>query len=71
MLMFKEDGGFHHFTDEEVAQARKTGWVDGEPVRQRIMVLKESAKPATIEAHEAPKPRGRPRKADVTSTEEV
>ena len=68
MLMFKEDGGFHNFTDEEVAQARKTGWVDGEPVRQRILAAKN---PATIEAHEAPKPRGRPRKADVTSTEEV
>ena len=71
MLMFKEDGGFHHFTDEEIAAARKAGWVDGEPIRQRIMALKGSAKPAAIEAHEAPKPRDRPRKANVTSTEEV
>ena len=60
MLMFNENGGFHNFTDEEVVQARKTGWVDGKPIRQAAIAAK--TKPATIEPQVvAKRSPGRPR----------
>ncbi len=60
MLMFNENGGFHNFQEEEVAQAKKDGWVDGEPVRQRMIAAKN---PATIAPQvEAKRPPGRPRR---------
>lgn len=49
-LMFKPDGGFHHFPDGEVAELMKSGWVDGEP----IMKAAVEAKRATKRAETAP-----------------
>lgn len=74
MLMYKEDGGFHNFRDEETEQARKDGWVDGEPVRARILAAKGTKpapapvvdlveEPDTIEAQPATRRAGRPRKS--------
>jgi hypothetical protein len=63
MLMYKEDGGFHNFSDSDVETAKKNGWVDGEPVRAAIIskkmpvaVIEVSDK---LDVHE-PKRRGRP-----------
>ena len=39
-LMFKENGGFHSFSDVDVAKATADGWVDGEPVRKALMDAK-------------------------------
>jgi hypothetical protein len=53
-LMFKENGGFHSFSDVDVAKATADGWVDGEPVRKALMDAKMGiAKPVetvTIQA---------------------
>ena len=38
--MFKEEGGFHYFTESELEGAKKNGWVDGEPVRKKLMDAK-------------------------------
>ncbi len=75
MLMFNENGGFHNFQEEDVAQAKKDGWVDGATVRDRLMKLKSApvaveAKPDTITAQPAPRSVGRPRK-EATSFNEV
>ena len=48
MLMFNENGGFHNFTDEEVVQARKTGWVDGEPIRKAAIAAKRKENTVTL-----------------------
>lgn len=61
------DGGFHNFTDDEVETARKTGWVDGEPIRQMFLDAKRTvAKPAETVTIQAPQEEkrlpGRPRK---------
>ena len=48
MLMFKEDGGFHHFNDEESAAARKAGWVDGEPIRMAAIAAKRKENTVTL-----------------------
>jgi hypothetical protein len=67
MLMYKEDGGFHNFHYDEVDEAKKAGWVDGEPIRAALIAKKMPV--ATVEvsdkldAHEQ-KRRGRPRKED-------
>lgn len=68
-LMFNSnDGGFHNFQEDELEEAKKVGWVDGEAIRQRIMDMKRSpvAKPvesgtltALVETKRSP---GRPRK---------
>ena len=62
MLMYKPEGGFHNFGEHEVEAAKKDGWVDGTPVRERILALKQ--KPVIVAAHE-PLRRGRPRKEDT------
>lgn len=72
-LMYKEDGGFHNFRDEEIEQAVKDGWIDGEPVRARILAAKGAkhvhapaidpvSEPATINAQPEKRHAGRPRK---------
>jgi hypothetical protein len=73
MLMYKEEGGFHNFHEEEVEQAKKDGWVEGEAIRNRILASKSGKhdeikqevviqeEPATITAQPA-KRAGRPRK---------
>lgn len=71
MLMYKGDGGFHNFRDEEIEQAVKDGWIDGEPVRARILAAKGDkpvaidhvAEPATIEVQPDKRRAGRPRKS--------
>ena len=49
-LMYKHDGGFHHFPDGEVEGAIKAGWVDGEPIMKAAIEAKAKNKPdsATI-----------------------
>lgn len=50
-LMFNAiDGGFHNFTDEDAEAARKTGWVDGAPIRQALLdaKVKDRAKSDTV-----------------------
>lgn len=73
MLMYKEEGGFNNFRDDEVEQAKKDGWVEGEAIRNRILAAKAGKldetvqevviqeEPATITAQPA-KRAGRPRK---------
>ena len=69
-LMYNDgDGGFHNFQEDELEEAKKNGWVDGEPVRQRMMAMKRGtpvAKSVTsdtlstlVEPKRSP---GRPRK---------
>lgn len=66
-LMYKPDGGFHHFSDTEMEAAKKDGWVDGEPIMQAARDEKRTAiaKPievATITTQpEARRSPGRPR----------
>lgn len=48
MLLYKEDGGFHNFRDDEVEQAKKDGWVDGAPVWAALIAAKmERVEPDT------------------------
>lgn len=70
MLMYKEEGGFNNFRDDEVEQAKKDGWVEGEAIRNRILaskavkleqVVEVKEETATITAQPA-KRAGRPRK---------
>lgn len=69
-LMFNDgDGGFHNFQEDELEEAKKNGWVDGEPVRQRMMAMKRGtpvAKPVeTVTMPTQPEVKrspGRPRK---------
>ena len=45
-LMYNPDGGFHHFYDEEMDDAKKNGWVPGEEIRQQMIAAKQGvAKP--------------------------
>lgn len=44
-LMYSEEGGFHNFSDDEVESAKKDGWVDGEPIRQKLIAAKRAAAP--------------------------
>lgn len=69
MLMYSKDGGFHNFSDENVEQAKKDGWIEGQPVRVALLAEKHAPttftlkEPATITIHEPEPPRrGRPRK---------
>lgn len=40
-LMFNSnDGGFHNFQEDELDEVRKAGWVDGEPIRQKLLDAK-------------------------------
>ena len=73
MLMYKEEGGFNNFRDDEVEQAKKDGWVEGEAIRNKILAAKAGKldevvqevviqeEPATITAQPV-KRAGRPRK---------
>ena len=45
-LMYSETGGFCNFNDDDAEAARKIGWVDGEPIRQKLIDAKRGiAKP--------------------------
>ena len=45
-LMYSETGGFCNFNDDDAESARKMGWVDGEPIRQKLLDAKRAiAKP--------------------------
>jgi hypothetical protein len=45
--MYSETGGFCNFNDDDAEAARKIGWVDGEPIRQKLLDAKRKpvAKP--------------------------
>jgi hypothetical protein len=68
-LMFREDG-FHNFNDDEVESALKDGWVDGEPIRQKLLDAKRGiAKPVekvTITVQpEVKRSPGRPKRPSI------
>ena len=68
-LMFNSnDGGFHNFEEDELDEARKIGWVDGEPIRQKLLDAKRVAAPiakpvetVTLTAQSETRRPGRPR----------
>lgn len=65
-LMYSEEGGFQNFPDSEVEAAKEDGWVDGEPIRQKLLDAKRGiAKPVetvTLATQSEPKRSpGRPR----------
>lgn len=66
-LMFNaNDGGFHNFQEDELDEAKKAGWVDGEPIRQKLLDAKRKpvAKPVetvTLTAQPEIRRPGRPR----------
>ena len=66
-LMYSEVGGFHNFNDDDAESSKKEGWVDGEPIRQKLLDAKRKpiAKPVetvTIPAQpEVKRSPGRPR----------
>ena len=39
-LLYSEEGGFQNFSDDEATAAKKAGWVDGEPIRQKLLDAK-------------------------------
>ena len=41
-LMYHPDGGFHHFYDEEMADAIKSGWINGDHVRASMLAKKRN-----------------------------
>lgn len=43
-LMYSETGGFCNFNDDDAEAARKKGWVDGEPIRQKLLDAKRAPK---------------------------
>jgi len=57
-LLYSEEGGFHHFTEEDAEAAKKTGWVDGEPIRQALLDAKrkDAAKSDTVTITPVAKP---------------
>lgn len=60
-LMFKENGGFHSFSDVDVAKATADGWIDGEPVRKALMDAKMGiAKPVETVTIQAATPQDTP-----------
>ena len=60
-LMFKENGGFHSFSDVDVAKATADGWVDGEPVRKALVDAKMGiAKPVETVTIQAATPQDTP-----------
>ena len=61
-LMFKENGGFHSFSDVDVAKATADGWVDGEPVRKALQDAKNPpiAKPVETVTIQAETPQDTP-----------
>ena len=69
-LMYSETGGFCNFNDDDAEAARKIGWVDGEPIRQKLLDAKRKpvAKPietvtmtSQLEVREVKRSPGRPR----------
>jgi hypothetical protein len=42
--MYSETGGFCNFNDDDAEAARKKGWVDGEPIRQKLLDAKRAPK---------------------------
>lgn len=79
MLMYKEEGGYHNFQEDEVVAAKADGWRDAEQQfaaalaakRKPAPVVAKVEEPATIAAHVEIKRRGRPRREEVASTDEV
>lgn len=67
-LMFNSnDGGFHNFEEDELDNARKIGWVDGEPIRKAMLDAKrvpiaKSPEPDTLSVQSVKRAPGRPRK---------
>ena len=43
-LMYSETGGFQYFSIDEVDAAKKVGWIDGEPIRQKLLDAKRAPK---------------------------
>jgi len=69
-LMFNAiDGGFHNFEEDELDVAKASGWVDGEPIRQKMLDAKRGvAKPAevvTIQEQPITRRAGRPRRESI------
>lgn len=64
-LLYSEEGGFHNFSDDEAVAAKEDGWVDGEPIRQKLLDAKRGiAKPVetvTLTAQSEIRRPGRPR----------
>jgi hypothetical protein len=70
-LMYKEECGFQNFSDTEAEVAKEDDWVDGEPVRQKLLAAKRVAQPvakpqevATMPVQSEPRRAGRPRKEE-------
>ena len=66
MLLYKEECGFQNFSNDETDTAKKDGWVDGEPIRQKLLDAKRAiAKPietvTTTPQPEVKRSPGRPR----------
>ena len=77
-LMFKEDGGFHNFSDSEVEKAIKDGWVDGCPIRQKLLDAKQKqpiAKHVEVDIlpiqSEVKRSPGRPRRPSILNNGET
>ena len=75
-LMFFEEGGFHNFADNEVEQATKDGWVDGEPIRQKLLDAKQKkpiANPVEVDTiplqSEVKRSPGRPKRSSIFGIE--
>ena len=70
-LLYKEECGFNNFSDSESEVAKEDRWVDGDPVRQKLLDAKRSAQPvakpeesATLAAQPVKRASGRPRKEE-------
>lgn len=50
MLMYSPKGGFHHFPEGQVEDAKKDGWIDGQPIWDAAVKAKrkDTAKADTI-----------------------
>ena len=42
-LMYKEEGGFCNVHEDGLAAAQADGWVDGEPIRQKLLAAKKAS----------------------------
>lgn len=70
-LLYKEECGFNNFSESEAEVAKEDGWVDGEPVRQKLLDAKRAAqvvaKPeesATLAVQPVKRAPGRPRNVE-------
>ena len=67
-LMFNlNDGGFHNFQEDELDEAKKAGWVDGEPIRKAMLDAKrkDDAKSVTVTIAKVPEPDTLPAQSEV------